>query len=300
MRAKAKERKRRKAVEQAWWEEQAQLEAERAEREKAKAEKIVWEKAKVERAEREAKEKKACEEEERQEAKHNRKAEASKGDEAGGEVKRVVMDPGCTHCTWAQVVCEFLIDSNKKWVACICCNLSKGKCWWPGDRKDVEAGPKAVGKADKGKKWEVDDENAKARPSNQKWVKMSTRPVEVLDLDEAEASGSGSREAGAEHCLGLEEKLEQLINVVGLIANNLAGLFKAHEAVAKNSGRIADTLEAMLNESYGFGMAVSPSDSGLSKLNSNELHEEAEWLKTHGKDEEEESGREDESMAKAK
>ncbi|KAI6147272.1 hypothetical protein BKA82DRAFT_4355783 [Pisolithus tinctorius] len=167
--------------------------------------------------------------------------------EAGGEVKKVVMDPSCTCCAQAKTVCKFVIDGNKKRVACVHCNLSK---------------------------------------------------VKVLDLDEAKAGGSRSWEAGAERYLGLEEKLEQLIDIVGLIANNLVGLFKAHEAVAENSGRIVDALEAMLDESYGFGMVVSPSDLGLSKLDSDKLCEEAEWLRTHGKDEEEESEGEDESMAK--
>ncbi|KAI5995780.1 hypothetical protein F5J12DRAFT_896409 [Pisolithus orientalis] len=78
--------------------------------------------------------------------KHKHQAEAEKGDEAGaeagsseagGEVGKVVMDPGCTCCAWAKAVCKFLMDGNKKWVACIQCNLSKGKCWWPGDGKDV-------------------------------------------------------------------------------------------------------------------------------------------------------------------
>ncbi|KIO03943.1 hypothetical protein M404DRAFT_26569 [Pisolithus tinctorius Marx 270] len=290
-------------------EEEARLEAERVAREQAEAERAARERAEAKRAEREAEEKRVHEEEEKREAEHKRKAEAGKSDEAGaggasgeagGEVKRVVMDPGCTHCTRAQVVCEFLVDGNKKWVACICCNLSKGKCQWPRDGKDIKAGPKAIGKADKGKKQKVDDENAEAGPSNQKWAKTSTRPVKVLDLDEAEAGGSRSWEAGAECYSGLEEKLEWLIDVVGLIANNLAGLFEAHEAMAENSGRIANVLEAMLDESYSFRMVVSPSDSGSSELDSDELHEEAEWLKTHGKDEEEESGGEDESMAEAK
>ncbi|KAI6144666.1 hypothetical protein BKA82DRAFT_4358453 [Pisolithus tinctorius] len=147
MKAKSKERKRRKAAEQARQEEQARLEAERVAREKAKAEK----------AEREAEEKKRRAEEEK-EAERKCKAEADKGDEAGGEVKKVVMDPGCTRCTRANTVCKFLVDGNKKRVACIRCNLSKGKCRWPGDGKDAEAGPKAALKADKGKKRKVDDE----------------------------------------------------------------------------------------------------------------------------------------------
>ncbi|KIO00539.1 hypothetical protein M404DRAFT_29463 [Pisolithus tinctorius Marx 270] len=306
MRTKAKERKRCKAAEHAWWEEQAWLEAKRVERERIEAKRAEREKA--ERMAWEAEEQRVCEEEEKckaeeeREAEQRRKAEAGKGDEAraggseAGEVKKVVMDPSCTHCAWAQVVCEFLVDGNKKWVACVCCNQSKGKCRWPGDRKDAEAGPKAV----KGKKRKVNEENAKARPSNQKWARTSARLTEVLDLDEPEASGSGQREAGAERYSGLENKLEQLIEAAGLIANNLASLFELHETTVENSGHIANTLESILDESYGFGMAVSPSDSGSSELDSDELHEEAEWLKAHSKDEEEESEGEDESMAEAK
>ncbi|KIO01898.1 hypothetical protein M404DRAFT_28154 [Pisolithus tinctorius Marx 270] len=287
MKAKLKERKRRKAAEQAWREEQA-------------------EKAEAEKAAREAEERRAHEEEERREAERKRKAEASKSDEAGaggasgepgGEVKRIVMDPGCTRCTRAQVVCEFLVDGNKKRVTCVCCNQSKGKCRWPGDGKDAEAGPKAATKADKGKKQKADEESPEPGPSQKKWAK--SKPTEVLEIDEPEAGGSGERKAGAGGFSGLEDKLERLIDIAGLIANNLAGLFEAHEAVAENSGRIADALEAMLDESYGFGMAVSPSDSGSSELDSDELREEAEWLKTHSEDEEEESGGEDESMAEA-
>ncbi|KIN96345.1 hypothetical protein M404DRAFT_33408 [Pisolithus tinctorius Marx 270] len=283
MKAKAKERKRQKVAEQAQREEQARLEAERAEREKAEAERAARE-AEEERA-REEEEKRRAEEEKEAERKH--KAEADKGDKAGGEVKRVVMDPGCTRCAQAQTVCKFVVDGNKKRVACVRCNQSKGKCHWPGDGKDGKASPKAI----KGKKRKVDEENAEAGPSKQKRAKTSPRPTEVLDLDEPEASGSGLRETGAERYSGLEEKLERLIDVVGL--------FEAHEAVAENSGRIANALKAMLDKSYGFGMAVSPSDSGSSELDSDELCEEAEWLKTHSKDEEEESGGEDESMAEA-
>ncbi|KIO08764.1 hypothetical protein M404DRAFT_22628 [Pisolithus tinctorius Marx 270] len=307
MKAKSKERKRRKAAEQAQQEEQAQLEeqarleAKRVEREWIEAKRAEREKAEAEKAAWEAEERRVCEEEERWEA----EAEASKSDEAGaggasgepgGEVKRVVMDPGCTCCTQAQVVCEFLVDGNKKRVACVRCNQSKGKCRWPGDRKDAEASPKATTKADKGKKQKADEELPEPGPSQKKWVK--SKPTEVLEIDEPEAGGSGERKAGAGGFSGLEDKLEQLIDIVGLIANNLAGLFKAHETVAKNSGRIANVLEAMLDKSYGFGMAVSPSDSGSSELDSDELHEEAEWLKAHGEDEEEESEVEDESMAK--
>ncbi|KIO09669.1 hypothetical protein M404DRAFT_22129 [Pisolithus tinctorius Marx 270] len=286
MRAKAKERKRQKAAEQARQEEQARLEAERVAREKAEAERAEQERAETERAEREAEEKRVCEEEERQEAEHRRKAEAGKGSEAGaggseagGEVKKVVMDPGCTRCTRANTVCEFLMDGNKKRVTCIRCNQSKGKCRWPGDGKDAEAGPKAV----KGKKRKVDEENAEAGPSNQKRARTSVRPTEVLDLDEFEAGGSGMKE----------------VSTARADSNNLASLFELHETAVENSGRIADVLESILDESYGFGMAVSPSDLGSSELDSDELREEAEWLKAHGKDEEEESEGEDESMAEA-
>ncbi|KIN96451.1 hypothetical protein M404DRAFT_33250 [Pisolithus tinctorius Marx 270] len=241
-----------------------------------------------------------CKEEERWEAKHKCKAEARKGSEAvasgseASKVKKVVMDPGCTHCSQANVVCKFLIDSNKKQVACIWCNLLKGKCWWPGDGKDAE------GKVDKGKNQKVNDEGIEAGPSKQKQAKTSVRPVEVLDLDEPEPGGSRSQETDAEHYSGLEEKLEYLIDAVGLIANNLASLFKLHKTAVENSGCIADMLKSLLDESYGFRMAVPPSDLGLSELDSDELHEEADWLKAHGKDEEEESGGEDETMAEAK
>ncbi|KIN97852.1 hypothetical protein M404DRAFT_31937 [Pisolithus tinctorius Marx 270] len=260
MRVKAKERKRRKAAEQARREEQVRLEAERAEKEKAEAEK----------AEREAKEKRVREEEERWEAERRRKAEADKGDEAGGEVKKVVMDPGCTHCARANTICEFVVDGNKKRVACVHCNLLKGKCRWPGDGKDAEAGPKA-GRTDKGKKQKAEEENAEAGPSNQKQARTSARLTEVLDLDEPEAGGSVTKEAGAARYSGLEDKLEHLIEAAGLIANNLASLFELHETAVENSGRITDALESILDESYGFGMAVSPSDSGSSELDSDEL-----------------------------
>ncbi|KIO03852.1 hypothetical protein M404DRAFT_26827 [Pisolithus tinctorius Marx 270] len=298
MKAKAKERKRRKAAEQARWEEQARLEAERAAREKAEAKRIA----------REAEEQRVREEEERRraeeekEAERKRKAEPGKsseagagGNETGSEVKKVVMDPGCTRCARAHIVCKFAMDGNKKRVACVRCNQSKGKCRWPGDGKDAEAGPKAV----KGKKRKVDEENAEAGPSNQKRAKTSTRPTEILDLDKSEAGGSRPREAGADKYSGLEDKLERLIEAMGLIANNLASLFELHETAVENSGRIADALELILDESYGFGMAVSPSDSGSSELDSDELCKEAEWLKNHGEDEEEESEGEDESMAEA-
>ncbi|KIN99142.1 hypothetical protein M404DRAFT_30605 [Pisolithus tinctorius Marx 270] len=254
-------------------EEQAQLEAERAVREQAKAKRAAQERAEAERAEREAEEKKACEEEEKQEAEHKHKAGAGKGDEAstsgeaGGEVKWVVMDPGCTCCAHTQVVC---------------------KCRWPGDGKD-----------DKGKKRKANEETPEPGLSQKKQAKTSVRPIEVLDLNETEAGGSGVKEAGAARYLGLEGKLERLIEAVGLIANNLASLFELHETAVENSGQIADALESLLNESYGFRMAVSPSDLGSSELNSDELCEEAEWLKNHGEDEEEESEGEDESMAEA-
>ncbi|KIN95998.1 hypothetical protein M404DRAFT_33652 [Pisolithus tinctorius Marx 270] len=264
MRAKAKERKQCK------WEEQARLEAKRAEREKAEAERAVWE----------AEQERACEEEEKHRAKEEKEAD-------------------CTCCAWAQTVCEFIIDSNKKCVACMRCNLLKGKCCWPGDGKDTEAGPKAMGKVGKGKKRKADKENAKARPSNQKWVKMSMRVTEILDLNEPEAGRSRLREAGADRYSGLEDKLKRLIDAAGLIANNLASLFELHETAVENSGSITNALKSILNESYGFRMAVSPSDSGLSELDSDKLHKEAEWLKTHGEDEEEESKGEDESMAEA-
>ncbi|KIO02901.1 hypothetical protein M404DRAFT_27514 [Pisolithus tinctorius Marx 270] len=270
-------------------EEQAWLEAERVEREKAEAE----------REEQEAEEKRVCEEEERQEAECRHKAEARQGSEASREVKKVVMDPGCTCCAWAEIVCKFLMDGNKKWVAYMWCNQSKGKCQWPGDGKDTEAGPKAR-KADKGKKQKADKENAEAGPSKQKQAKKSTRPIEVLDLDEPKASGSRLREAGAECYSGLEEKLEHLIDMAGLIANNLASLFKIHEASVRNLGWITNALESILDESYGFSMVVSPLDLGSSELDSNELCKEADWLKDHGEDEKEEAEGEDENMAEAK
>ncbi|KAI6155353.1 hypothetical protein BKA82DRAFT_17868 [Pisolithus tinctorius] len=210
MKAKSKERKRQKAAEQAWQEEQAWLEA------------------------------------------------------------------NCTHCTQANTICEFLMDGNKK--------------------QDAEAGPKAALKADKGKKRKADNKMPKPRPSKKK-AKAVEKPLEVLDINEDEASGSRLRGPSATVFSGLEDKLERLINVAGLIANSLVGRFKAHETVAENSGRIANMLEVMLDESYSFSMAVSPSDSGSSELDSNKLCEEAEWLKAHGEDEEEGSEEEDESMA---
>ncbi|KIN95083.1 hypothetical protein M404DRAFT_34471 [Pisolithus tinctorius Marx 270] len=294
MRAKAKERKRRKVAEQAWQEEQARLEAKRAEREKAKAE----------RAAQEAEEERACEEEKCR-AKEEKEAEAGKGSEARaggsetGKVKRVVMDPGCTCCAWAKVICEFVVDGNKKRVTCMRCNQSKGKCHWPGDGKDAEAGPKAVGRSDKGKKRKINEENAEAGPSKHKRAKTSARPTEVLDLDEPEASGSRQREAAAERYSGLEDKLECLIDAAGLIANNLASLFKLHETAVKNSGWIANALKLLLNESYGYRVLVTPPDSDSSEFDLDELCEEADWLKAHGKDKEEESGGEDETMAEA-
>ncbi|KIN93093.1 hypothetical protein M404DRAFT_36404, partial [Pisolithus tinctorius Marx 270] len=245
------------AAEQARREEQARLEAERVAREQAEAERIAQE-AEEQRA-REEEEKRRAEEE--KEAERKRKAEADKGNEAGGEVKKVIMDPGCTRCAWANTVCEFIVDGNKKRVACVRCNLSKGKCRWPGDGKDAEAGPKA-GRTNKGKKRKAEEENAEAGPSTQKRVRTSARPTEVLDLDEFEAGGSGMKEVGAARYSGLENKLERLIEAAGLIANNLASLFELHETTVENSGRIADALESILDESYGFGMVVSPSDSG--------------------------------------
>ncbi|KIO11700.1 hypothetical protein M404DRAFT_20319 [Pisolithus tinctorius Marx 270] len=179
------------------------------------------------------------------------------------------MDPGCTRCAWAQTVCEFIVDGNKKRIACMRCNLSKGKCRWPGDGKDTEASPKAV----KGKKRKV-KENAEARPSTQKWVKTSARPIKVLDLDETEASRSGVKEASTARYSGLEGKLKRLIEAMGLIANNLASLFELHKTVVKNSGCIADALEAIIDESFGFGVAVTPLDLGSSELDLDELHEE--------------------------
>ncbi|KIN94653.1 hypothetical protein M404DRAFT_34819 [Pisolithus tinctorius Marx 270] len=292
MKAKLKERKRQKAAEQAQQEEQAWLEAKRVERE--------W--IEAERAERERVKAKACEKEERWEAEHKHKAKASKGDEAGtgatggedrGEVKRVVMDPGCTRCSWAKVICKFLIDSNKKQVACMCCNQSKGKCQWPGDGKDAEGSPKAASKVNKGKKRKADDEMPEPGPSQKKWAK--SKLIKVLEIDEPEASGSGARKAITGGFSGLEDKLEWLINVTGLITNNLAGLFELQEAAVENSGSIADMLEAIIDESYGFRVVVIPSDLGLSKLDSDELHEEAEWLQAEG--EEEEAEGEDEPMA---
>ncbi|KIO01406.1 hypothetical protein M404DRAFT_28709 [Pisolithus tinctorius Marx 270] len=243
MKAKAKERKRRKAAEQAWQEEQAWLEAEAHEEE----------------------EKRRAEEE--KEAEHKHKAEAMKGDEAGAgssetaKVKKVVMDPGCTCCAWVRTICEFLMDGNKKWVACIRCNQSKGKCQWPGDGKDAKASPKS--RVDKGKKCKADDEMPEPGPSQKKWAKSKT--TEVLEVDETEASGSGLQ-----------------------------------EAVVENSGRITDALEAMLDESYGFRVVVTPLDSGSSELDAEELCEEAAWLQAEAKGEEDEEAEgEDKPMAKA-
>ncbi|KIO05556.1 hypothetical protein M404DRAFT_25271 [Pisolithus tinctorius Marx 270] len=307
MKAKLKERKRHKAAEQAQQEEQAWLEAKRVAREQAKAERAEREKAKAKKAVQEVEERRVCEEEERWEAECKCKAEASKSDEAGtggasgearGEVKRVVMDPSCTHCTQAQVTCKFLVDSNKKQVVCVCCNLSKGKCQWPGDGKDAKASPKAR-RVDKGKKQKANKETPEPGPSKKK-SKAVAKPLEELDIDEDEAGGSRLRGPSVTVFSGLEDKLKHLIDVMELIANNLVGLFEAHETMAENSGRITDALEAMLNESYSFRMAMSPLDLGSSELNSNELHKEADWLKAHSEEEEEESGREDETMAEAK
>ncbi|KIO09265.1 hypothetical protein M404DRAFT_22458 [Pisolithus tinctorius Marx 270] len=289
-------------------EQQAWLEAERVEREKAKAERAEQEGAEAKRAEREAKEKKACEEEERWEAKCKHKAEAGKGDEAstggtsgeaGGEVKRVVMDPSCTHCAWAKVVCKLLMDGNKKRVAWVCCNQSKGKCWWPGDGKDAKASPNATSKVNKGKKRKANDKMPEPRPSQKKWVKL--KAVKVLEIDKPEAGGSRVRKTGAGGFLGLEDKLKQLIDIVGLIANNLAGLFKLQEAMVENSGQIADTLKLIIDESYGFGVAVTPLDSGSSELDLDELCKEADWLQAEAEGEEEEEAKgEDKPMAESK
>ncbi|KIO05722.1 hypothetical protein M404DRAFT_25033 [Pisolithus tinctorius Marx 270] len=294
MRAKAKERKWHKVAEQAWWEEQAWLEAKRVEREKAEAKRAAWE-AKQERAHEK------CRAKEEKEAERKCKAEAKAG--AGGskasEVKKVIMDPSCTCCAWAQVVCKFLVDSNKKRVACMHCNQSKGKCQWPGDGKDTEASPKAATKADKGKKQKADEESPEPGPSQKKWVKL--KPTKVLEINKPEASGSGVRKAGMGYPLGLEEKLEHLINTAGMIANNLVGLFELQEAVVKNSGHIADMLKAIIEESYSFRVVVTPSDLGSSELDSDELCEEAAWLQAKAKGEEEEEAKgEDNPMAKAK
>ncbi|KIN96357.1 hypothetical protein M404DRAFT_33330 [Pisolithus tinctorius Marx 270] len=283
-------------------EEQVWLEAERVAREQAEAERAEQERVEAERIAQEAEEKRACKEEEKckaeeeKEAERKCKAKTGKSSEARGEVKRVVMDPGCTRCTWANTICEFLVDGNKKWVACIQCNQSKGKCRWPGDGKDAEAGSKA--KANKGKKWKADEEMPEPGPSQKKRAK--SKVVEVLEIDEPEAGGSGLREASAERYSGLENKLKRLIEAMGLIANNLASLFELHETAVENSGCIANTLESLLDKSYGYGMAVSPLDLGSSELDSNELHKEAEWLRTHSKDNEEETKGEDEAMAEGK
>ncbi|KIN92961.1 hypothetical protein M404DRAFT_36533 [Pisolithus tinctorius Marx 270] len=264
MRAKAKERKWHKVAEQAQWEEQAQLEAKRAEREKAKAE----------RAAQEAEQERAHKEEEKCRAEEEKEAD-------------------CTCCAQAQVVCKFLVDGNKKRVACMCCNQSKGKCQWSGDGKDAKAGPKATTKADKGKKWKADEESPEPGPSQKKQVK--SKLTEVLEIDEPKDGGSRVRKTGAGGFSGLEDKLEQLIDVAGLIAKNLAGLFELQEATVKHSGCIADALKSLLDESYGYRMVVSPSDLGSSELDSDKLCKEAEWLKAHGKDREEETKGEDEA-----
>ncbi|KAI5983298.1 hypothetical protein F5J12DRAFT_899779 [Pisolithus orientalis] len=161
MKAKLKERKRWKAAEQAWQEEQVQLKAKRVAREKAEAERAERERAKAEKAVWEAKEKRVCKEEERQEAEHKHKAKASKGDEAG--------------------------------------------------------------------------------------------------------AGATSSEARG-------------------------------ETAVTNSGQITNALEVILDESYGYGMPVSPSDSGSSELNPEELCKEAKWLEAGGKGKEAEG--EGKDMAK--
>ncbi|KAI6146794.1 hypothetical protein BKA82DRAFT_27295 [Pisolithus tinctorius] len=175
-------------------------------KEKAEAKRAVWE----------AEEERACEEEERhrakeeKEAKQKHKAKAGKGSEARasgsetGKVKKVVMDPGCMHCAQAQVICKFLVDSNKKCVACMWCNLLKGKCQWPRDGKDTKAGPKAVGKVNKGKKQKVNKDAPEAGPSKKKHAKLKS--VKVLDIDEPKASGSRVRKASVGYSSGLEEK----------------------------------------------------------------------------------------------
>ncbi|KIN96571.1 hypothetical protein M404DRAFT_33066 [Pisolithus tinctorius Marx 270] len=211
-------------------------EAERVEREWIEAKRAEREKAKAEKAAQEAEERRVHEEEERWEAEHKCKAKAGKSDEAGtggtsgeagGEVKRVVMDPSCTHCTWVQVVCKFHVDSNKKRVACMHCNQSKGKCQWLGDGKDAKATPKAAPKANKGKKRKANDEMPEPGPSKKK-VKAVDKLLEVLDVDEGKTSGSRLRGPGVAALLGLEDKLEHLIDIAGLIANNLVGLFECH------------------------------------------------------------------------
>ncbi|KIO05141.1 hypothetical protein M404DRAFT_25763 [Pisolithus tinctorius Marx 270] len=274
--------------------EQTQLEAERVERAKAEAERAERERAEAEKAAQEAEEKRVHEEEERQEAECK-----CKGDEAGagarGEVKRVVMDPSCTCCSWAKVVCKFLVYGNKKQVACMHCNQSKGKCWWPRDGKDAEASPKAASKVNKGKKRKADDETPEPRLSQKKQVK--SKLTEVLEIDEPEASGSGARKAVTGEFSGLEDRLEWLIDITGLIANNLAGPFGLQEAAVGTLGQTIDVLKAIINESYSFGVAVTSSDLGLSELDSDELHEEVEWLWAEGK--EEEAKGEDENMAEA-
>ncbi|KIN95085.1 hypothetical protein M404DRAFT_34474 [Pisolithus tinctorius Marx 270] len=248
MMAKAKERMWCKAAEQAWQEEQAQLEAERVERE---------------RAAHEAKEERAHEEERRHRSKEEREAKAGSSEAAG--VKKVVMDPSCTCCTQAKTVFK-----GQALVA----------CRWEG-QKDTEASPKI--KVNKGKKQKADDEMPEPGLSQKKQVKL--KPIKVLEINEPKASGSRARKAMAGGLLGLEDKLEWLIDITGLIANNLVGLFELQEAVVKNSGCIADVLEAIINESYGF------------RLDLDELHEEVEWLQAKGEEEEAEGG--DESMAEA-
>ncbi|KAI6154735.1 hypothetical protein BKA82DRAFT_23341 [Pisolithus tinctorius] len=198
-------------------EEQAQLEAKRAAREKDKAERIVWE-AEEQRAHEEEERHRA---EEEKEAEHKCKAEArASGNETSSEVKKVVMDPGCTHCAWAHIVCKLVIDGNKKCVACMWCNQSKGKSQWPRDGKDAEAGPKV--KADEGKKQKADEEMPEPGLSQKKQAK--SKVVEVLEIDEPKAGGSRLREASTERYSGLENKLKQLIEAAGLIANNLASV----------------------------------------------------------------------------
>ncbi|KIN95010.1 hypothetical protein M404DRAFT_34522 [Pisolithus tinctorius Marx 270] len=154
----------------------------------------------------------------------------------------------------------------------MCCNQSKGKCQWPGDGKDSKAGPKARGKVNKGKKQKADDESPEPRLSQKKWAK--SKPLEVLVLNEPEASGSGARVAST-------------------------GLYNLHKTTVTSSGWITNALEAILDESYGYGMAVTPLYSGLSELNPKELHEEADWLQAEAEGEEDKAKGEDKAMAEA-
>ncbi|KAI6144185.1 hypothetical protein BKA82DRAFT_4358630 [Pisolithus tinctorius] len=213
------------------------LEGKRAAREKAEAERAEWE----------AKEKR--------EAEQRHKAKADDGDEARGEVKKVVMDPGCTRCA--------RMATRRGWPACT-------------------ATSQKAGRVDKGKKRKADEEMPEPGPSKKK-LKAVDKPLEVLDIDEDEAGRSRPRGPSATVFSGLEDKLKCLINIMGLITNNLDCCGE----------RDLPTLRV-------FGMAMFPSDLGSSELDSDELCEEADWLKAHGEDKEEESSREDETMAEAK